>query len=82
MKYDAIEDIKGAGALAESLYCLPDPWRDRFLTLIAFRAVGRIKDGGPPTQEDVTAWLADLNLYREVTLMLGSWQKSAGEGCR
>jgi hypothetical protein len=78
MKYDAIQDVKGAGSLAESLFHLPDPWRDRFLTLVAFRAVGRIQDGRPPSQEDVTAWLADLNLYREVMLMLNSWQQSAG----
>ena len=78
MKYDAIENVKGAGSLAESLFRLPDPWRHRFLTLVADRAVGRVNDGRPPTQEEVTSWLADLNLYREVTLMLSSWQQSAG----
>jgi hypothetical protein len=78
MKYDAIEDVKGAGSLAESLFHLPEPWRDRFLILVAFRAVGRVNDGRPPTREDVTTWLADLNLYREVMLMLSSWQHTAG----
>ena len=78
MRYDAIDDVKGAGSLAENLFCLPDPWRDRFLTLVAARAVGHVDEGGLPTQEEVTTWLADLNLYREVTLMLSSWQHSAG----
>ena len=78
MKHDAIEDENGAGSLAESLFRLPDPWRDRFLILVADRAVGRVYDGKPPTQEEVTAWLADLNLYREVMLMLSSWGQPAG----
>ena len=77
MKYNAIGEGKGAGSLAEDLFHLPDPWRDRFLTLIAIRAVGCVNEGRPPTQEDVTKWLADLNLYREVMLMLSSWQQTA-----
>jgi hypothetical protein len=77
MRYDAIDDVKGAGTLAESLFRLPDPWKARFLTLVAYRAVGRVSEGKPPSQEEVTTWLADLNLYREVTLMLSSWQQSA-----
>jgi hypothetical protein len=79
MKYDVINDVKGAGSLAESLFRLPDPWRDRFLTLVAFRAVGRVNDGRPPSQEEVAAWLADLKLYREVTLMLSSWHQVSGQ---
>jgi hypothetical protein len=78
MRYDAIDDVKGAGSLAESLFRLPDPWRDRFLILVAERAVDRVNDGKPPTQEEVTAWLADLNLYREVMLMLSLWGQQAG----
>jgi hypothetical protein len=77
MRYDAIDDVKGAGTLAESLFRLPDPWRDRFLSLVEYRAIGEVNHGDPPSQEDVTSWLADLNLYREVTLMLSSWQHSA-----
>ena len=60
--------------LIRTLFSLEEPWRSRFLDLVANLATNSPWDGCPPTREEVTAWLsADLDLYREVRLLLDAW---------
>lgn len=61
-------------SLTEALFSLEEPWRGRFLDLLANGATNRAWDGRPPTREEVTTWLSDSNLYQEVTLLLNAWQ--------
>jgi hypothetical protein len=62
--------------LIEGLFALQEPWRGRFLTLLADRVEGWMPDDRPPTREEIAAWLNDLSLYREIALLLSTWQRS------
>lgn len=65
-----------ARSLAEALFSLEEPWRDRFLVLVANLATDWAWDGRPPGWEEVTDWLsADLDLYRRVKMLLDTWQR-------
>lgn len=62
--------------LVEALYSLREPWRGRFLALVANWATGGAWNGRQPRREEVAAWLrADLTLYREVRSLLYAWQR-------
>jgi len=67
--------IKRAGSLTETLFSLEEPWRSRFLNLLANYATGWKWNGQSPTQEEVASWLGDNILHQEVTLMLTAWQR-------
>jgi len=60
--------------ITDEILSLEEPWRSRFLTLIASRATGK-RDWGDamPTREDVVSWLQDLNLRCTVRRMLDAW---------
>jgi hypothetical protein len=62
--------------LIEGLFALREPWQGRFLTLLADRVEGWMPDDQPPTREEIAAWLNDLSLYREIALLLSTWQRS------
>ena len=64
-----------AEILAQALYALEEPWRSRFLCLVASLATGAPWNGRLPTQEEVTAWLGNWHLHREVTLMVHAWRR-------
>jgi hypothetical protein len=67
--------------LIRALFSLEEPWRSRFLDLVANLATNSTWDGRPPTREEVTAWLsADLDLYREVKLLLDAWLRPKPAG--
>ena len=67
--------------LIRALFSLEEPWRSRFLDLVANLATNSTWDGRPPTREEVTAWLsADLDLYREVKLLLDAWLRPKPDG--
>jgi hypothetical protein len=66
--------IGDADVLAENLFSLQEPWRDRFLTLVAKRAVGWSWDGPPPTRDQVRTWLANTGLCQAVAMLLDAWQ--------
>ena len=63
-----------AKSLTDALFALEEPWQSRFLNLVANLATSATWDGRQPTREEVLAWLsADLDLYREVKLLLEAW---------
>ena len=65
-----------AKSLTDALFSLEEPWQGRFLELVANLATSGDWDGQRPTQKEVAAWLsADLELYREVKLLLHAWQR-------
>jgi len=60
--------------ITDEILSLEEPWRSRFLALIASRATGK-RDWGDamPTREDVISWLQDLDLRCTVRRMLDAW---------
>jgi hypothetical protein len=66
-------DLRRGRYLTELICSLEDPWRYRFLDLIAQRVAGiRLEDRVvSPTQ--VVIWLADQSLARMVGFMLKAW---------
>jgi hypothetical protein len=69
---------KRAELLAECLFSLQDPWRDRFLVFAAQQALGQAWDGRLPTERELTSWLDRDNLRRTILLMLRRWPEGAG----
>ena len=65
-----------AKSLTNALFSLEEPWQGRFLDLVANQATSWTWDGQRPTQREVADWLsADLELYREIKLLLEAWQR-------
>lgn len=60
-----------ATALANAIYSLDEPWRTRFLDLIALRAQAALTN--PPSKEEVTGWLLNRGLYREMNTLFRTW---------
>ncbi len=68
------KDVEG---LVDDLLSLSEPWRSRFLRLVAERATGGAWNGDRPTRRELAAWLGtDLGLYREVSLLLRAWKRN------
>ena len=63
-----------AVSLAETLFTLEEPWRSRFLSLVASQATDGAWNGPLPTKEQVTAWLNEWDHYRAVALLLNVWR--------
>ena len=63
-----------AERIAEDLFTLTNPWRDRFLAFVAERALGRDWDGQLPTKNEVTRLLGQKNLCCAMMLLLDRWQ--------
>jgi hypothetical protein len=59
-------------SLAQVIFSLEEPWRSRFLLWLSERA-----NGGSgrrlPSQRQVAIWLDDMDLSREVALLLNKW---------
>ena len=53
---------------------LEEPWRGRFLNLVANQATGRAWDERVPTRKEVATWLGDGDLHQEIKLLLNVWQ--------
>jgi hypothetical protein len=66
-------DVK-TRSLTRTLFALDEPWRSRFLKLVANLATNWTWDGRAPTPEQMSTWLrTDLDLYREVRMLLDAW---------
>ena len=65
-----------AEALAKDLFSLEEPWRSRFLDLVANMATRWKGNGHQPTREEIVAWLGgNPALYREIRVLLRAWQR-------
>jgi hypothetical protein len=65
--------------LVEDLYALEEPWRTRFLVLIAKLATGWRWNDHTPSRSRTEAWLAEHAwLQRQVAQMLDTWVKGQG----
>ena len=63
-----------AKEVADALLALDEPWRSRFLHVVANMATGWSWNGrGEPTREELEEWLDDLELRLQVTYMLRAW---------
>jgi hypothetical protein len=66
-------------SLVDDLYALDEPWRTRFLILIAKLATGQQWDDQPPSRSTTEAWLKEHAwLQRQITYMLETW---VGDQC-
>jgi hypothetical protein len=59
-------------SLAQVIFSLEEPWRSRFLLWLSERANGGC-GRRLPSQRQVTIWLDDMDLSREVALLLNKW---------
>lgn len=70
---------ESARLLAKNLFLLREPWRDRFLSLIAQWARPNKRSELQPQhwkEEEVVMWLRnDLSLHRSVAILLNEWQQ-------
>jgi hypothetical protein len=65
--------------LIEEIYALEEPWRTRFLVLIAELATGRQWRDRPPSRSTMEAWLTEHAwLQNQVSQMLEAW---VGDRC-
>jgi NADPH:quinone reductase-like Zn-dependent oxidoreductase len=60
--------------LTEDLFSIDEPWRSRFLELVANEAKGWRWEERPPTREEVATWLNDGELHQKITQILNVWQ--------
>lgn len=65
--------MQKAKSLTENLFSLEEPWRDRFLILVAQQATGRAWDKRSPTRDEIVTWLDDSGLHQAVTMLLQTW---------
>ena len=65
--------------VADALLALDEPWRSRFLHLVANEATGwRWNGRGEPTREELERWLEDLKLRLRVVSLLRAWTGGRG----
>jgi hypothetical protein len=70
-------------SLAEDLFSLDEPWRGRFLRLVATRVTTQIEARQQLTPEEVSAWFAaDPFLRRRISLLLYLWQGPRRQSAR
>ncbi len=63
-------------SLTRDIFSLDEPWKGRFLRLVASRASTRAEDELQLTPEEVAAWFeASPTLYRWIALLLRVWQE-------
>jgi hypothetical protein len=73
---DGETDLQGrAEALATTLYSLEEPWRSRFLTLVANMSTEWTWSGHLPQRHEIVDWLGDRSVYYATRTMLQSWHK-------
>jgi hypothetical protein len=66
---------KEVDSVTEALFCLEEPWRGRFLILLANLATKWAWNGRLPEREDVAGWLrTNRDLRQQVRMLLDTWQ--------
>jgi hypothetical protein len=67
--------VAEAATLVQALFALEEPWRQRFLRLIADMATNSSYGSQQPRRAEVSVWLASRpRLRRQVKQMLDVWQ--------
>jgi hypothetical protein len=67
-------------SLTQALFSLAEPWRARFLNLVADSATNWQWNGLPPTRDQVKDWLTGCPaLFRQVRTLLDTWQGGGGD---
>ncbi len=61
-----------AAEVTDGILSLAEPWRTRFVALVA-RYAGAVGVAEPPSREDIVAWLEDEDVYDKIRLMLRTW---------
>jgi hypothetical protein len=70
-------DLDLGEPLAEMMFSLDEPWRGRFVELVADMAANRSKRQQQPTKREIANWLnTNPSLYQDIRYMLGSWRRS------
>lgn len=64
-----------AEVLAATLFSLEEPWRSRFLTLVANMSTEWTWSGQLPQRQEIVDWLSDRSVYYATRSMLQSWHK-------
>jgi hypothetical protein len=65
----------GSESLAQTMFSLEEPWRGRFLELVATMATSKTKTRQQPSQKQVATWLsASPGLYQDIRYLLNAWQ--------
>jgi hypothetical protein len=68
--------VASVDSLTDDLFALEEPWRSRFLALVASRATWQTDLAKQPTPEEVAAWLSsNPALYRWTSVLLHSWER-------
>jgi hypothetical protein len=63
-------------SLTRDIFSLDEPWRGRFLRLVASRASAQGEDELHLTPEEVAAWFEESpTLYRWIALLLRVWHE-------
>ncbi len=66
-------DLHHACYLADAIFALEEPWRGRFVELIARRVRGWEGLAHSPSRSEVARWLCEPRLYNLIRLMLRTW---------
>ena len=74
MKHDIF--TRRIESLTKDLFSLEEPWRSRFLELVANETMDWEWEGQSPTQEEVATWLSDGDLHQKVMQILNAWQRN------
>lgn len=67
-------DRMQATLVAEGIYALDEPWRSRFVRLVATYA-RKPAHTDLPSKDDVLTWLYDPCLNEQIRLMLRTWTR-------
>ena len=65
-------EMSQAVVVANRVYALDEPWRSRFLKLIASYAL-IAEANATPSRAEVLTWLGDEQLNEQIRLMLHTW---------
>ncbi len=70
---DGTTNLKRGYHLADQIDALNEPWRSRFVDLIAERMGVTLPCGCPPPRSQLAEWLSDQQLSQMIRLMLRTW---------
>jgi len=70
-----MEHMAASELLTDALFALDEPWRSRFLSLVANMATSGTWRGNAPKRDDIVYWLStDQALFRRTERLLTAWR--------